>query len=434
MKINIAYDRLGEYNLSHTDLKDRFKTAPKWIEHACDEVQENTVHAFIQQNKKFVYCLGTVGGPKWWLRHTDDRNDTLLFENLSIELIKYAQQGKCWIHLDQSLEGFPLKEIKTKYHKPRIVDFYKILHHNLDQFKINPCQLIYSSSNLIEEHQYNKWCAENSVKDKFQIISVPFFACATQQRGFFDYTDKPDLRDDPHNVIFQDQLNYKSTYSVKLFNCLNRVQRTHRATFMAMLHYYNLTKNNIVSHNKLEIHYKENLNVSHWPDHPAFQNPNFIKFKNKLPFTYDMTDFQINHAQNFNKDIYKQTWLSVVSETLYEDWQPTVFFSEKVFKPIRAHHPFILVCHTGAIAWLKKLGFKTFSNWWDESYDQEPDPVKRMQMVCDILLDLSKLQHTECYGLYQSMEKVLRHNYTHLLSTNWFQKPYLKVLEKINEL
>ena len=430
MKINIAYDRLGEYNLSHTDLKDRFKTAPKWIEHACDEVVENTVDYFIQRQQKFIYCLGTVGGPKWWLRHIDDTDDNLLFNNLSVSLIKHAQQGLCWIHLDQSLEGFPLKEVKTSYHKPRVVDFYKILHDNFKQFKISPKQLIYSTSNLIEEHQYNRWCEENSVTEKFHIVSAPFFACATQQRGFFDWTDKPDLRDEPHDVKYQAQLNYKSTHAISLFNCLNRVQRTHRATFVAMLNYYNLVTNNIVSHDILEPHYKQSLKVNYWQEHPAFEEPNFSRFKNKLPLTYDMDDFSVNHAQNFNQEIYLKTWVSVVSETLYEDWQPTVFFSEKIFKPIRAHHPFILVCHPGAIAWLKKLGFQTFSNWWDESYDQEPDPVKRMQMICEVLLEIKKINTFDWFNTYQSMEKVLRHNYTNLLSTNWFQQSYQDVLKK----
>lgn len=434
MKINVGYDRPEHHNMSNTPIAERFKSAPKWIEHASDTVEHDTVNNYILKDEKFVYCLGTLGGAKWYLKHKDDERNTILFDNFSLPLIKHAQQGKVLIHIDQSLEGFPLLETKTPYHHPRIVDHFKIIHENLEHYKINPKNLVFSTSNLIEQDNYDRWCKTNNVQNKFTIISLPFFACATQQSGFFDWVDKPDTRDDPHDVIYQTQLNYKSTYPVQLFNCLNRVQRTHRSSFIAMLNYYGLIENNIVSHDKFLDYYSHSLLNKNWPEHPAFVDPNFTDIKSKLPLIFDMKDFNVNHAQNFNKKIYKKTWISVITETLYEDWAPTIFFSEKVFKPMRAHHPFILVCHTQGIEFLKKIGFKTFDTWWDESYDSEIDPVLRMEKICSILLKLQKLDHTEWFSLYNDMEKVLQHNYNHLITTNWFQDAFRKVLSKFYEI
>lgn len=418
MKINIAYDRIGEYNLSHTDLKDRFKQAPKWIEFDFETIQENTIQYFASKNEKFVYNLGTVGGPKWWLSNYN------LFDYFSTELIDQARKGNAWIHIDQSMEGFPLLEVQTAYHKTRIMDAFKILHDNLAVYNIQPSQLIYSTSNLIEKYNYESWCREHNVQDRFTIVSLPFFACATQQSGFFDWTDKPDYREDPHHVLLQEQINYKSTHKISLLNCLNRVKRMHRAPFVAMLNYYDLIDNNIVTHDSLDSYMKGSMKVFNWPDHSSFHDPNFSNLKDKLPLTYDMQDFSINHAQNFNKEIYLKTYLSVITETIYEDWKPTVFFSEKIFKPMRAHHPFILVCHQNGIHWLKRLGFKTFDQWWDESYDDEVDPVKRMEKICKVLKDLEKLSAYEWVNLYNDMEKVLIHNYQHLTKTHWFQGKY----------
>jgi len=420
MKINVAYDRLGEYNLSHTDLHDRFKNAPKWIEFDFDQINENTIQYFSSKDEKFVYNLGTVGGPKWWLCGGKGK----LFDYFSTELIAQAQKGNAWIHIDQSMEGFPLLEIQTPYNKTRIVDAFRIFHDNLETYAINPSQLIYSTSNLIEKYNYDSWCREYSVTEKFHIVTIPFFACATQQSGFFDWIDRPDYRDDPHNVLLQDQINYKSTHPISLLNCLNRVQRTHRAPFVAMLNYYDLVDDNIVSHNEFEPHLKNTIKISNWPDHPSFNDPNFSDLKLKLPLTYDMQDFSVNHAQNLNKEIYLKTYVSVITETLYEDWKPTVFFSEKIFKPMRAHHPFVLVCHQHGLHWLKRLGFKTFNEWWDESYDDESDPVKRMEKVCMVLKDLQKLTVHEWVDLYQKMSATLTHNYNHLTTTQWFQGKY----------
>ena len=425
MKINIAYDRLGEYNLSHTPLHDRFQIAPKWVEFDFDGVVEDIIDNFVNRQENFVYNLGTIGGPKWWLG-----GGGRLFDHFNTKLIEHAQKGQAYIHIDQSMEGFPLNEVSTQYNKTRMFDAFRKLHDNLEHYRIPSNKLIFSTSNLVEKYNYTAWCRANNVpkSQRFQIVSLPFFACATQQRGFFDYPDKPDLRDDPHNVLYQDHLNYKSTYPIKLFNCLNRVQRTHRAPFVAMLNHYNLVDNNIVSHNILEKHYEKSLSVSNWPDHPAFEEPNFTSIKNKLPLTYDMKDFNVNHAQNLNKQIYLETYVSVISETLYEDWKPTVFFSEKIFKPIRAHHPFIIVCHKHGLHYLKNLGFKTFDKWWDESYDEESDPVKRMEMICAVLKKLEKLSTQDWYSLYNDMKKVLKHNYTHLLETKWFQGKYNEII------
>jgi len=426
MKINIAYDRLGEYNLSQLPamdlpylfngrsipLHDRFKVAPKWLEFDFDGVVEDTIDNFVNRQENFVYNLGTIGGPTYWLGGSDR-----LFDHLSTRLIEHAQKGKVYIHISQSMEGFPLNEVSTQYNKIKSFDAFRKLHDNLDHYRIPSNKLIFSTSNLIEQYNYNSWCSTNNVAEskRFHIVALPFFACATQHNKFFDWAE---------NVLYQDHLNYKSTYPIKLFNCLNRMQRTHRAPFVAMLNYFGLVDSNIVSHNKL----KQPLSVSNWPDHPAFKDPNFTSIKNKLPLTYDMEDFSVNYAQNFNKKIYLNTYLSVISESLYEDGNPTVFFSEKIFKPIRAYHPFIIICHKYGLHWLRKLGFKTFDKWWDESYDEEADPVKRMEMICTVLKKLEKLSAQDWYSLYNDMEEVLTHNYKHFIETDWWRGKYNAII------
>ena len=59
---------------------------------------------------------------------------------------------------------------------------------------------------------------------------------------------------------------------------------------------------------------------------------------------------------------------------------------------------------------MRKLGFKTFGNWWDESYDDEPIAWKRLQMIMDLTLKLSKLDNTEWMGILWDMSKILQHN------------------------
>ena len=218
MKINIAYDRLGEYNLSQLPamdlpylfngrsipLHDRFKVAPKWLEFDFDGVVEDTIDNFVNRQENFVYNLGTIGGPTYWLGGSDR-----LFDHLSTRLIEHAQKGKVYIHISQSMEGFPLNEVSTQYNKIKSFDAFRKLHDNLDHYRIPSNKLIFSTSNLIEQYNYNSWCSTNNVAEskRFHIVALPFFACATQHNKFFDWAE---------NVLYQDHLNYKSTYPIKL--------------------------------------------------------------------------------------------------------------------------------------------------------------------------------------------------------------------------
>jgi len=68
----------------------------------------------------------------------------------------------------------------------------------------------------------------------------------------------------------------------------------------------------------------------------------------------------------FNPEWYNQTCFSLVSETYTTD---TDFITEKTFKPIAFQHPFMVCGQAGTLANLQDLGFETYNNLFDESYD-----------------------------------------------------------------
>ena len=59
--------------------------------------------------------------------------------------------------------------------------------------------------------------------------------------------------------------------------------------------------------------------------------------------------------------------LSIVSETNDNDYE--VFMTEKIWKPIMAQHIFVVHGNYLYLQRLKEMGFKTFGNYFDESYD-----------------------------------------------------------------
>jgi hypothetical protein len=83
--------------------------------------------------------------------------------------------------------------------------------------------------------------------------------------------------------------------------------------------------------------------------------------------------------------VYNQTAYTIVAETVDEH---TIFLTEKTAKPMVAKRLFVVFTAMGFLAYLRSLGFRTFGSVIDESYDQEPDPVRRWTLAFQQVLYL----------------------------------------------
>lgn len=140
--------------------------------------------------------------------------------------------------------------------------------------------------------------------------------------------------------------------------------------------------------------------------------------------------------------LYEETYFTVVSETnFYVNTEgvrsdPGRFLSEKTFKPIAMKHPFIIASVPGMLVKLKELGYKTFSPWIDESYDEEQDDntrllkiVKEIKRLCDLTPDELELFLTET-------KKIVEFNFNVFINkeTFWHRLNYHESELKINTL
>jgi hypothetical protein len=103
-----------------------------------------------------------------------------------------------------------------------------------------------------------------------------------------------------------------------------------------------------------------------------------------------------------------ETFLHVVTETCY--WEKKLHLTEKVFKPIIAQQPFVLLAPRGCLAYLRRYGFQTFNRWWDESYDEIDNPIHRLQAVVSIIKKISSMSNDDLKNLLVEMNDVLEHN------------------------
>jgi hypothetical protein len=110
-------------------------------------------------------------------------------------------------------------------------------------------------------------------------------------------------------------------------------------------------------------------------------------------------------------DFQRKAFWHVVAETVF--YHKKLHLTEKIFKPIIARRPFLLVAAPGNLAYLKTYGFKTFYKWVDESYDNEQDDDKRIAMLVEQLKKLCALNKDDLYNMQQEMDDILDYNFNH---------------------
>ena len=92
---------------------------------------------------------------------------------------------------------------------------------------------------------------------------------------------------------------------------------------------------------------------------------------------------------------------------------------KKTIKAILYERPFISYGNPGTLAYLKDHGFKTFDAYWDESYDNEKDDDKKIEMIAQIIKNICKKNIVDINKMHDDMKPILEHNKNLLVNTDW---------------
>lgn len=192
------------------------------------------------------------------------------------------------------------------------------------------------------------------------------------------------------------------------FVCPNNIiggKRKHRLELFSELVDRDLVYNNLVS----------------FPDRCPYENKTVTELCQEYEIYMSVVDLPLkidNGADYHNNshcinmwNLANQSLLHVATETVYYGCKQHL--TEKTFKPIVMQQPFVLVSCQGSLAYLRKYGFKTFSDLWDESYDEVTDDY-RILKISKLLNDLHDLSPREKNQLQQHLIPIVEHNY------NWF--------------
>lgn len=308
---------------------------------------------------------------------------------------------------------------------------FEWLHKLAKKYNLTTNQLKVIPANLKSKEEYSKFLHRRNKTEKVTIFEYNYFKNLiwfysnnkeTPSLLNWDYREKLvklhyDCKDKRSKQEFD-----------KHFLCFNRAPRLHRVfIFGELMTNPNLVNKSITTMGKA---YNDHPQAFYFALKSIVQDDykhskerllEFYKNYNSLSeFSYDISNIkEINTASNLNLPAHLGTFLNIVTETLFEP--NTIFLSEKIYKPILCCQPFIVVGNPHYLRKLQELGFETFSDIWDEGYDQEENLSKRMEMIVDTLIEISKWDNSTLLKIQNKITDRLTRNFEKLIEPS---EPY----------
>lgn len=312
------------------------------------------------KNKKHIYLI-PIFNPAFF-----NDNEKIGFDCIDKKYIRDVREGRCKIVMMHYMEGYSGMTGNRDL---------EIINNWIEKAKIPATSVYYIHGNLkVEEIAKQR-------DYKFKCIGL----------STFDVWLNP-------NFVPSESCEFHPENEKYLYLSYNRNQREHRILLQCMLMENNLLKDGLISCGEFDTDaYPHLLELHHLVP----------ELKKLMPIQIDKP-LEINWANDVTSHDYYRTFVSLVTETHTD--KNILFLSEKIFKPIYMGHPFILLGNPGTLKLLQSFGYKTFSKWWDESYDNEPDLNKRTEMVVKIIQDLKNKSKDELIQIRNEMKETLNWN------------------------
>ena len=215
------------------------------------------------------------------------------------------------------------------------------------------------------------------------------------------------------------------------YNTLNRVPRRNRMSLFARLEENNLLDKGLCSFNEVQDFGYDGIELTdkQLEKLPLFlDKPEGITAQEWIYNDVNVHQYypEVTEHKNTYAPILENSLVSVVAETNagvpesiwhHDDnainWYPYYnegFITEKTFRTIANGHPVIWVSSPGTVAVMKRLGFKSYSDFWSEDYDKIQDPVDRLDEVIKVLKGLCELTIEQRKEMFNEMKPVLKFN------------------------
>lgn len=284
-----------------------------------------------------------------------------------------------------------------------------LMHNYFDMHGIPLEKIIYQTGCPNVQELYDHYCSLMKFPKKMKMLFWDAFEHQMSER--------------------EQNKNYETHRHIEIINktflCLNYRYRQHRLDLLLLFYKFGLLDDTYFSmpahnpHNRNELYMKhidknflKNLNMT---------DQDLVQLQSMLPLKVD--DLADNHGSHGeltmdNKHgltrMYETSIINITTETTA--YSNIIAETEKTFKPTLYKQPFILAGAPYSIKYLKNKGYKTFSDWFDEGYDNIEDHRTRMFRITEICKEISEWTKDQKSLFIEETKPILNYNYDLLKS------------------
>lgn len=253
----------------------------------------------------------------------------------------------------------------------------------------------------------------SSQVDKFEqhnFIGVYWWSHAAIARDWYRYAE--------HDPILRTK---NACVDFLIYNRAWAGTREYRLKFTELLVDKNLVSSCNVRFNPVDqVHYTQH----------QWDNPALAVTRCNLEDFVEYNDLPASASADYDAVDYSSCGIEVVLETLFDDTRQHL--TEKTLRPIATGCPFILAATPGSLEYLKNYGFKTFSDYIDESYDKIQDPVKRLKAITDEMRRISMLDPADKKQLWANLNAIADYNKKLFFSEPWYKSIFQEFVNNLN--
>lgn len=342
----------------------------------------------------------------WWSDSCEDSIfDRLKHSNLFEQFAKDMILNDAYLIIDYSQDPVHIKDVENSY-KDTVFNFFKkynIPWHRLIIISPTPDKLFFD----LATDNYTHSIKPIAIKRPYKHIYY---------NNLLQYT-KRCFEDSDLDLKTDDQPS-------KHFLFMSFRDSIPRMLMNSYFHKNSLT-DNFISHNRFKeqsIHSSDaellRLVKIIFKSTEDFDLKSFMKFGfQKQTLDNPKQKSLATHSYDLHNFYSSKSCFEIVSETCVAHNKLCV--TEKTFKSILSKNVFLLLGNPYSLNWLKSLGFKTFSDIIDESYDTEEIFYERFLMLFKEVRKLCSLDVASLNKKLQSLNKIVEHNYNHFLNNTW---------------
>lgn len=331
-------------------MKNKEEINIKYTSNSIKDVKNNL-------DKKFYFCYDTS-----MLNFVDFSNDIFGDDKKFSEIVDLFKQENLYILFIDSHEG-------VRH------DWLKVLSNFFKEMKISKEKILYINNDIFL-NKISKEFSFNAKKWNHLWINT--------SDGYIQNSSNIKFNED-RDFLFLSKNRMIKPHRLILLSFLKKYDLLRQSNYSCIKQYIQNTLDNQTIIEYLKEHFKPSLIEELSIEINEITNWDIVKTKNETELPTQ------DYAGEHNVKDYESAYINITTESgFHEDF---LHISEKSLKPFAMFQLPIIVGRYNQIKYMKeyyKLDF--FDDFIDHSYDNEKDNTKRMIMVTDEILRLSKLE------------------------------------------